>query len=156
MKKITFTLLILVLLLTLVGCGHKHEYTDEVVAPTCTEKGYTKHTCECGDIYQDSEVQAKGHSFGEWNVVKEATEKEKGSKFRQSRKSRHHYRTHRPRRRLSDLWNHSYHSAPWRHLLYWRPHRRRHHFNHRHLACHHYSDFIPKTPRTRNLCYNSQ
>ena len=37
MKKIPFTLLMLVLLLTLVGCGHKHEYTDEVVAPTCTE-----------------------------------------------------------------------------------------------------------------------
>ena len=82
MKKITFTLLMIMLLLTLVGCGHKHEYTDEVVAPTCTEKGYTKHTCECGDVYNDSEVQAKGHSFGEWNVVKEATEKEKGSKER--------------------------------------------------------------------------
>ena len=82
MKKITFTLLIIMLLLTLVGCGHKHEYTDEVVAPTCTEKGYTKHTCECGDTYQDSEVEAKGHSFGEWEVVKEATETAKGSKTR--------------------------------------------------------------------------
>ena len=82
MKKITFTLLIIMLLLTLVGCGHKHEYTDDVVAPTCTEKGYTKHTCECGDTYQDSEVEAKGHSFGEWEVVKEATEKEKGTKER--------------------------------------------------------------------------
>ena len=82
MKKITFTLLILVLLLTLVGCGHKHEYTDEVVAPTCTEKGYTKHTCECGDTYNDSEVDAKGHSYGEWVVVKEATEEAAGSKER--------------------------------------------------------------------------
>ena len=83
MKKITFTLLIIMLLLTLVGCGHKHEYTDEVVAPTCTEKGYTKHTCECGDTYQDSEVEAKGHSFGEWEVVEEATEQEKGLKSRE-------------------------------------------------------------------------
>ena len=82
MKKITFTLLMLVLLLTLVGCGHKHEYTDEVVAPTCTEKGYTKHTCECGDTYNDSEVDAKGHSYGEWVVVKEATEEAAGSKER--------------------------------------------------------------------------
>ena len=82
MKKITFTLLMLVLLLTLVGCGHKHEYTDEVVAPTCTEKGYTKHTCECGDTYNDSEVDAKGHSYGEWEVVEEATEEETGLKER--------------------------------------------------------------------------
>ena len=82
MKKITFTLLMLVLLLTLVGCGHKHEYTDEVVAPTCTEKGYTKHTCECGDTYNDSEVDALGHKFGEWEVVEEATEEETGLKER--------------------------------------------------------------------------
>ena len=82
MKKISFSILILILLFTLVGCGHKHEYTDEVVAPTCTEKGYTKHTCECGDTYNDSEVDALGHKFGEWSVVKEATEEEKGSKER--------------------------------------------------------------------------
>ena len=82
MKKITFTLLMIVLLLTLVGCGHKHEYTDEVVAPTCTEKGYTKHTCECGDTYNDSDVDAKGHSYGEWEVVEEATEEETGLKER--------------------------------------------------------------------------
>ena len=83
MKKIILTLVMIMLLLTLVGCGHKHEYTDEVVAPTCTEKGYTKHTCECGDTYQDSEVEAKGHSFGEWEVVEEATEEEKGLKQRE-------------------------------------------------------------------------
>ena len=82
MKKISFSILILILLFTLVGCGHKHEYTDEVVSPTCTEKGYTKHTCECGDTYNDSEVDALGHKFGEWSVVKEATEEEKGSKER--------------------------------------------------------------------------
>ena len=82
MKKISFSIIILILLFTLVGCGHKHEYTDEVVSPTCTEKGYTKHTCECGDTYNDSEVDALGHKFGEWVVVKEATEEEKGSKER--------------------------------------------------------------------------
>ena len=82
MKKITFTLLMIVLVLTLVGCGHKHEYTDEVVAPTCTEKGYTKHTCECGETYNDSDVDALGHKFGEWSVVEEATEKKAGKKER--------------------------------------------------------------------------
>ncbi len=83
MKKIILTLVMIMLLLTLVGCGHKHEYIDEVVAPTCTEKGYTKHTCECGDTYNNSEIEAKGHSFGEWEVVEEATEEEKGLKQRE-------------------------------------------------------------------------
>ena len=39
-----------------------HTYTSEVTAPTCTEDGYTTHTCAtCGDIYTDSIVNAKGH-----------------------------------------------------------------------------------------------
>ena len=82
MKKISFSVLILFLLLTLVGCGHKHEYSEEVVKPTCTEQGYTKYTCECGETYNGNTVEALGHSFGEWDVVKEATEKEKGLKER--------------------------------------------------------------------------
>ena len=40
-----------------------HEYTDTVVAPTCTEKGYTTHTCVCGDNYADSYVEALGHDL---------------------------------------------------------------------------------------------
>ena len=56
MKKITFTLLMLVCLLALVGCGHEHQYTEKKVDATCTEKGYTEHTCECGDKYTDNEV----------------------------------------------------------------------------------------------------
>ena len=34
-----------------------------VTAPTCTEKGYTTHTCACGDSYKDSYVNALGHNF---------------------------------------------------------------------------------------------
>ena len=83
MKKFTFGILLLVLCLALVGCGHKHAYTEEVVEPTCTEKGYTKYTCECGDTYNDNEVAAKGHSFGDWVVLEEATEQEEGSKERE-------------------------------------------------------------------------
>ena len=79
MKKLNL-LLFLVLALLLCGCGHKHEYTEEVVAPTCTEGGYTKFTCECGDTYNGNEVAAAGHKYGEWVVTKESTEKEKGSK----------------------------------------------------------------------------
>ena len=46
------------------GTGCTHEYTDTVVAPTCTTGGYTTHTCsKCGDVKKDTEVAAKGHSY---------------------------------------------------------------------------------------------
>ncbi len=40
---------------------HVHEYEDVVTEPTCTEQGYTTHTCCCGDSYIDSYVEALGH-----------------------------------------------------------------------------------------------
>lgn len=40
-----------------------HAYKSEVTAPTCTEKGYTTFTCDCGDTYRGNEVPAKGHDF---------------------------------------------------------------------------------------------
>ena len=40
---------------------HTHSYTDVVTEPTCTEQGYTTHTCACGDSYKDSYVAALGH-----------------------------------------------------------------------------------------------
>ncbi len=46
------------------GCAEGHSYTAEVTEPTCTEQGYTTHTCTvCGDSYTDSFVEALGHSF---------------------------------------------------------------------------------------------
>ena len=42
---------------------HVHTYTDVVTAPTCTEAGFTTHTCVYGDSYVDSEVAALGHDF---------------------------------------------------------------------------------------------
>lgn len=46
--------------------SHDHTYETEVVAPTCTEQGYTLHTCKgCGDSYKDTYVSALGHSYGE-------------------------------------------------------------------------------------------
>lgn len=51
-----------------------HAYTDTVTAPTCTEQGYTTHTCAvCGDSYVDTYVEALGHSYGNWTAVTEAT-----------------------------------------------------------------------------------
>lgn len=43
-----------------------HDYHDTVTAPTCTEAGYTTHTCSrCGDSYVDSQVPALGHQPGD-------------------------------------------------------------------------------------------
>lgn len=40
-----------------------HSYTEQVVAPTCTEAGYTRHSCVCGYYYDDTPVGALGHDF---------------------------------------------------------------------------------------------
>ncbi|MGN1217856.1 MAG: Ig-like domain-containing protein, partial [Phocaeicola sp.] len=50
---------------------HEHIYTETVTAPTCTEKGYTTHTCTCGDSYVDTYTDATGHDAGEWVTTKE-------------------------------------------------------------------------------------
>ena len=39
-----------------------HKVTDEVTNPTCTEAGYTTHTCSCGYSYKDSDTEALGHT----------------------------------------------------------------------------------------------
>lgn len=41
---------------------HEHAYTETVVEPTCTEDGYTLHTCYCGDSYRDNFVEKTGHT----------------------------------------------------------------------------------------------
>ncbi len=62
---------------------HTHDYKTEVIAPTCTEKGYTSHTCTvCGDSFKDTYVDALGHDFGEWTETKAATCTEKGEETR--------------------------------------------------------------------------
>ena len=42
---------------------HEHIYIEEVIKPTCIEQGYTKYTCECGDSYVDSYLDATGHNY---------------------------------------------------------------------------------------------
>ena len=57
-----------------------HDYVDVVTAPTCTEAGFTTHTCSrCEDSYTDSEVEALGHTEGEWITVTESTCSTKGT-----------------------------------------------------------------------------
>ena len=60
--------------------SHTHSYKDVVTAPTCTEKGYTTHTCSCGDSYVDTYVDALGHSWDNGKVTKQPTEAESGVK----------------------------------------------------------------------------
>ena len=60
--------------------SHTHSYKDVVTAPTCTAKGYTTHTCSCGDSYVDTYTDALGHAWDEGKVTKPATEAEDGVK----------------------------------------------------------------------------
>lgn len=51
-----------------------HQYTSTVIAPTCTEQGYTEHICQvCGFSYRDQYVDELGHRLGEWITKKEPT-----------------------------------------------------------------------------------
>ena len=90
-----FVVLALTLVLCLVSCSgggqlnqnppvnnHNHSYTADVTLPTCTEGGYTTYTCTCGVSYVDDYVDANGHNFCEWVIVKELTETEYGLKER--------------------------------------------------------------------------
>ena len=59
---------------------HMHDYAVTVTAPTCTAKGYTTHTCACGDSYVDTYTDALGHAWDNGKVTKEPTETETGVK----------------------------------------------------------------------------
>ena len=59
---------------------HTHNYKNVVTAPTCMEKGYTTHTCSCGDSYVDTYIDALGHDWDEGKVTKQPTETETGVK----------------------------------------------------------------------------
>ena len=58
--------------------AHEHSYTAVVTPPTCTEKGYTTHTCACGDSYVDTYVDALGHAWDNGKVTKQPTATETG------------------------------------------------------------------------------
>ena len=60
--------------------AHEHSYTAVVTPPTCTAKGYTTHTCSCGDSYVDTYTDALGHAWDNGKVTKPATETETGVK----------------------------------------------------------------------------
>ena len=43
--------------------NHIHNYNSVITDPTCTAKGYTTFTCDCGDSYVADYVDATGHDF---------------------------------------------------------------------------------------------
>ena len=60
---------------------HAHSYSSTVVAPTCTERGYTEYTCSCGDSYRDKYTSAKGHTWVERTITTEPTCAEQGEQI---------------------------------------------------------------------------
>ena len=82
-KFILTLFLVICSVFTFTSCDdkeHTHHYTNNVVAPTCIEQGYTTHTCdECGYSFSDNYIPATGHSF-EWIVDTPATELTTGIK----------------------------------------------------------------------------
>ena len=56
-----------------------HSYSSRPVAPTCTDQGYTEHTCTvCGDSYKTDFKSANGHHFDEGEMTKAPTYESKG------------------------------------------------------------------------------
>lgn len=57
-----------------------HDYVSSVTPPTCTEDGYTTHTCsrDSSHTYRDTEVPAKGHVWGDYKIIQEPTHEQAG------------------------------------------------------------------------------
>ena len=60
-----------------------HDYAEDVIAPTCTEEGFTTYSCKaCSHSYVGSYVAALGHNWSDWSVTTEPTCTEEGEKVR--------------------------------------------------------------------------
>lgn len=60
------------------GPEHTHSYEVKATAPTCTKKGYTTHTCVCGQSYTDTYVNALGHNWSDWVTTQKPTADSEG------------------------------------------------------------------------------
>ena len=64
--------------------GGGHTFDTVTIEPTCTEKGYDRHTCSvCDYEYTDNFVDESGHSFGSWKIGTEPTCTEEGLEYRE-------------------------------------------------------------------------
>ncbi len=62
--------------------GHSHEAV--VTDPTCTEDGYTTHTCpDCGDSYTDTIVPSTGCDWSDWVVINPGNCQSKASEMKE-------------------------------------------------------------------------
>ena len=53
-----------------------HDYKEKVTDATCTEQGYTTHTCSrCNDSFKDTYTKALGHNYKEKVIKPTCTEK---------------------------------------------------------------------------------
>lgn len=94
MRKRSLLLLVLAVLLAITACApdmhaageippeqtpptepvvHTHSYAEKTVAPTCTQRGYTRYTCSCGDSYTVY-TEAAGHQWDAGILLEEASE----------------------------------------------------------------------------------
>ena len=74
-KELLKTMIQALCVVSMVGCttvngggnrsNHAHHYTEQIIAPTCDQQGYTLHECECGHSYKDSYKDAMGHDWTE-------------------------------------------------------------------------------------------
>ena len=68
-KRILFLAAMILLSVAFTACSFskkecEHSYSDMVVAATCTEDGYTEHTCaKCGEVITDTIVSKYGHKY---------------------------------------------------------------------------------------------
>lgn len=58
--------------------NHKHNYSKHIISPTCTSRGYTLYTCDCGNSYAEDYQKALEHSWSDWETLSEATITSKG------------------------------------------------------------------------------
>ena len=69
-----------------VTCNHAETYEEGAVGATCTTEGKTADII-CSNckktVTQGSEIEKLEHTYGEWVIDKEATCKEKGSKYKE-------------------------------------------------------------------------
>ena len=71
-RLLAFLLFLLVCISPLAACTptpdpdpdeHIHSYKEVVVAPDCTDEGFTLQVCECGDASVSDIVEKRGHVY---------------------------------------------------------------------------------------------
>ena len=71
-----------------------HGYTSVVTPPTCTDKGYTTHTCSrCAHSYRDSTTKATGHNYDAGVITTVPTLKAEGIRTFTCRNDHAHIKT---------------------------------------------------------------